>query len=249
MIILMNVLKTLGYIILGLLGLIFFGVALLLISGLFVNPNKEYDKNSRYYRFLLYMGTWFALVFGRIHVKATGLDKVPNTRFLYVSNHRSNFDPIIAWYMLKDKDVAFISKEKNFHVPAFGRIIRKCCFMAIDRENPRNAIKTIEKAANLIKADEVSVGVYPEGTRSKECKLLPFHNGVFKIAQKANVPIVVGTISGTESIHKNFPLKQSKVEFKILEVLAPEEIVDKPSNLVGDRVLEIMRKELESTNE
>lgn len=66
--------------------------------------------------------------------------------------------------------------------------------MAIDRENPRNALLTIEKAAKLIESDEVSIGIYPEGTRSKECVLLPFHNGVFKIAQKASVPIVVASI-------------------------------------------------------
>ena len=39
--------------------------------------------------------------------------------------------------------LAFISKESNFKIPIFGRIIRKCCFMAIDRSNPRKALPTI----------------------------------------------------------------------------------------------------------
>lgn len=75
--------------------------------------------------------------------------------------------------------------------------------MAIDRENPRNAIKTIEKAAQLIEKKEVSIAVYPEGTCGKECVPLPFHNGVFKIAQKASVPIVVAAVQRTEQIHRN----------------------------------------------
>lgn len=98
------------------------------------------------------------------------MEKLPkNERFLLVCNHRSKFDPILTWYVLRDYNLAFISKPENF---------RRCCFMAIDRENPRNALKTIHQAAELIKQNEVSVAVYPEGTRSKTCELLPFHNGI-----------------------------------------------------------------------
>lgn len=50
---------------------------------------------------------------------------------------------------------------------------------------------TVQKAADLLTSDTVNVAIYPEGTRSKNCTLLPFHNGVFKIAQKAEVPIAV----------------------------------------------------------
>ncbi len=77
-----------------------------------------------------------------------------------------------------------------------------CCFLPIDRENPRKAIPTINRAAKLLKEQEVSVGIYPEGTRGKDCRLLPFHNGVFKIAQKAEAPIAVLSITGTEKYPK-----------------------------------------------
>lgn len=157
-------------------------------------------------------------------------------RFLFVSNHRSNFDPILTWYVLKDYDLAFISKAENFRIPIFGRIIRKCCFMAIDRENPRNAIKTIEKAAGLIEKDEVSVAVYPEGTRSKECVLLPFHNGVFKIAQKANVPIVVAAIQGTEQIHKNYLRRRSDIQFEIVDMIPSDYVKMNRTTAISDRV-------------
>ena len=179
------------------------------ICALFVNPKKEYQKNSKFYRKLLYLNTWLIIRFLRIKVDVKGMEKIPqNTRFLLVGNHRSNFDPIITWNVFKQYDLAFISKESNFKIPIFGRFIRKCCFMAIDRENPKNALKTVINASELLKNNEVSVAVYPEGTRNKENKeLLPFHNGVFKISQKAKVPIVIVAIDGTELIHKNFPLK------------------------------------------
>ena len=121
----------------------------------------------------------------RIRVYTSGLEKIPkNQKLMFVGNHRSNFDPIIEWLVLKPWDIAFISKGENFKIPFFGRIIRKCCFMPIDRENPRKALRTINKASDLLQSGEVSIGVYPEGTRSKTGELLPFHDGVFTLPKR-----------------------------------------------------------------
>lgn len=221
----------------ALLCLCFLYLLLLIVSALLVDGKREYERNSPFYRFLLYSATACCVKLLRIHVHNEGMENVPKDgRFLLVSNHRSNFDPILTWHILKDSDLAFISKAENFRIPIFGRLIRKCCFMAIDRENPRNAIKTIEKAARLMEKDEVSVAVYPEGTRSKECVLLPFHNGVFKIAQKAGVPIVVAAIQGTEQIHKNVLRRRSDVRFEIVETIPSDYVKTNRTTTISDRV-------------
>lgn len=208
------------------------------ICSLFINPKKEYDKNSKFYRKMLHTYTWLVLKLLRVKIDVSGIERIPqNTRFVLVGNHRSNFDPIITWLVFKRYDLAFISKESNFKIPVFGRIIRKCCYMAIDRENPRNAIKTINRAGNLIKSNEVSVAVYPEGTRNKECNgLLPFHNSVFKIAQKANVPIVIVGVAGTESIHKRTPWKRTHVQLQVLDVINAEDVTAMKTNEIGEIV-------------
>ncbi|MBR6303400.1 MAG: 1-acyl-sn-glycerol-3-phosphate acyltransferase, partial [Lachnospiraceae bacterium] len=88
----------------------------------------------------------------RIKVHVSGLEKLPKgTRFLLVQNHRSKFDPILTWYVLRKYDLAFLSKEENMHIPIFGRIIRKCCFMSIDRKHPRRAMETVNTAVELLK--------------------------------------------------------------------------------------------------
>ena len=79
-------------------------------------------------------------------------------------------------------------------------------------------MKTILDAVDLIKRDEVSIAVYPEGTRSKKNKLLKFHAGVLKIAQKANVPIVVTTIRGGEDVKDRYPWRRTHVYFDVLDV-------------------------------
>ena len=226
------------------------GLALLylIIPGffaLFVNPKKEYKKDSKLYRFLLHTASGIALWIMRVKVRISGVEKLPKgEKLLFVGNHRSNFDPIITGVVLKEWQITFVSKASNFKIPIFGRFIRKCCFMAIDRENPRNALKTIHKAASLLQKGEVSIGIYPEGTRSKECKLLQFHNGVFKIAQKANAPIVVLAISGTEQIHKNYPLHHTDVYLNVLEVIPADEIKASKTDALGERIREKMMHKL-----
>lgn len=121
-------------------------------------------------------------------------------------------------------------------MPIFGRIIRKCCFMEIDRENPRRAMETINRAATLLQQGEVSIGVYPEGTRSKSGELLPFHNGVFKIAQKAGAPIVVVAIRGTEKIHSQVILHRSEAYVDVVDVISPEEWKSARTSDIGARV-------------
>lgn len=230
----MFLLKLLGI----LFGLFLLYALFLLVCSLFVNPKKEYENHSRFYRALLNGATAFAMKIMRIRIHTNGLEKVPHDtkNLLFVSNHRSNFDPIITWHIFKKWQPAFVSKAANFKIPIFGRFIRKCCFMAIDRENPRNALKTIFKAAELLKKGEVSIGIYPEGTRSKECKLLPFHNGVFKTAQKANADIVVLAVSGTEQIHKNYPFHHTDVNLDVLEVIPAKTVKATKTDVLGERV-------------
>lgn len=230
----MFLLKLLGI----LFGLFLLYALFLLVCSLFVNPKKEYENHSRFYRALLNGATAFAMKIMRTRIHTNGLEKVPHDtkNLLFVSNHRSNFDPIITWHIFKKWQPAFVSKAANFKIPIFGRFIRKCCFMAIDRENPRNALKTIFKAAEFLKKGEVSIGIYPEGTRSKECKLLPFHNGVFKTAQKANADIVVLAVSGTEQIHKNYPFHHTDVYLDVLEVIPAETVKATKTDALGARI-------------
>lgn len=238
----MIVLYVLGAILLVFIAYVLF----LFVCSLFVSSEKEYEDHSRFYRALLNGATAIAMKIMRIRIHTSGIEKVPQgtKNLLFVSNHRSNFDPIITWHIFKKWQPAFVSKASNFKIPIFGRFIRKCCFMAIDRENPRNAIKTINKAAGLLRKGEVSIGIYPEGTRSKECKLLPFHNGVFKIAQKADAPIVVLSISGPEQIHKNYPLHHTDVYLDVLEVIPADRVKETKTDVMGNQIREKMEQHL-----
>lgn len=220
-------------------------VFLLGICALAASPRKTYNKDNGFYRFLLDSAIAVAMKLFRIHIHVTGFDKVPkDTRVLFVCNHRSGYDPLVTWYIFRRWNIAFISKPENFKIPFFGRIALKCCCMAIDRENPRNAIATINRAASLLKAQEVSIGVYPEGTRSKAGELLPFHNGVFKIAQKAEASMVVLCLRGTENIYRRIPFRATDVYLDVLEVFSSADIKANKTEIIGTQVRGLMENNL-----
>lgn len=182
----------------------------------------------------------------RVHVHVSGTELLPqNGRLLFVGNHRSNFDPIIQWTVLPQWEIAFISKEGNFRIPFFGRFIRKCCFLSIDRTSPKRSVETMRKAEQLLGSGEVSVGVYPEGTRSKSGELLPFHCGMFRIAQKAEAPIAVMAIRGTEQIHKNIFRRRTDVYLNIAGIIPAERVAEMQARDIGAEVELMLRRSLD----
>lgn len=240
----LNILMGALFVVLGFVALIAALFIIVAIISLFADRNKVYDKESKFFRFVLTYSTAIAKLILRIKLDVRGMDMVPEGRFLLVSNHISKFDPILTWLVFKKQHIAFISKFSNFKVPIFGRIIRKCCFMGIDRENPREALKTINQSVKLLKNDEVSIGVYPEGTRNYEEGLLPFHNAVFKIAIKAKVPIVIITVKDTDKIQHNYPFHRSVVRMDICDVMPADKVAEMKTNEIGDYVADVMNKSL-----
>ena len=236
------------YILLGLLGIILAYILLLVVSALLVDKNREYTQDSRYYRWLLNSATGIGLMLCRVSVDFTGADKIPEGRFLLVSNHRSKFDPLVTWYMFRKENISFITKESNLHVPVFGRIVRRCCFLAIDRQDIKKAYETINKITDLAINDVASIGIYPEGTRNydfEENGLLPFRNGAFKPAKKAGIPIVIVTVQGTEKIHTNYPWHHTVVSLDVSGVISAEEVASMNTAQIGAIV---RQKILETTH-
>ncbi|MCQ2575940.1 MAG: 1-acyl-sn-glycerol-3-phosphate acyltransferase [Treponema sp.] len=242
---LLFVLKIIGFILLGLLCLEILWLLFFNCAALCASKKKEYEKDSKFYRFLLNRMTQHIFRIARIKVHVTGEELLPkDTRFCLVCNHRSKFDPISTWLAFRKYNLSFISKPENFSIPWFGRIIKRCLFMGINRENPRLALPTIEKSIRLLQKQEVSIAVYPEGTRSKDMKLHEFHNAIFKIPQRANVPLVVMTCQGAELIHKNFPFHHSDVYLDVLKIYSPEEINQLKTCEIGEQVTALMLEKL-----
>lgn len=190
----------------------------LALASCMIPGGKEYDQPSRFYDALLNSGYRFLYKAARVRIHMTGREKLPaDGRFVLVSNHLSNFDNMIQSACLRPTRLAFISKPENFQIPIGGRMIRRCCYLPINRNDARSSALTLKRASELLKSGAVdAIGVYPEGHRGHGYELQPMHAACMNVAGWANVPIVVTTIAGTEKIHRNFPFRRTEVCFDIL---------------------------------
>ena len=83
--------------------------------------------------------------------------------------------------------------------------------------------------------------MFPEGgTNKTDAPLLPYRSGVFKIAQKANVPIVVCSLVNSRAILHNMFRKHTEVWLDVLDVVPAEELAGKTAIEVGERIHAVM---------
>lgn len=163
----------------------------------------------------------------RIRIKKIGMEKVPREgRFLLVCNHCSDSDPIVLMRSFAKCELAFISKRENSTMFVIGPMMHKLLCQLINRENDREALKTIIRCIQILKEDKASVAVFPEGgILTEDGKLHHFKPGVFKIAQKAGVPIVVCTLKNTLPVVSNIlHFRGSRVQLEVLDVIPVETV-------------------------
>lgn len=211
-----------------------------------VDLNKPQEKDSRFYRAVMYPYIEALMQLVMLDLHTSGLEKTPaQGRFLLVCNHQNESDPGILHHAFRRSNLAFISKKENAKLPVVGQFMHKTLCQLIDRDNDRQALKGILTCIRLIREDRVSVGVFPEGGIKVEHKLSGFRPGVFKIAQKAQVPIVVCTLRGTTDLFRNIAkLKRTRVELHLVEVIPAEELRDKTTVEISDRVHSVMARDL-----
>ena len=222
-----------------------FGFLLILCKG--VDQSVPQEDDDPLYRKVTNLYIQSVLPVLRIHVKAQGVEKVPTDgRFLLVCNHCSLFDPIALLRALPKSQLAFVSKQENSTMFVIGPMMHKLLCQLINRENDREALKTILHCIQIVKEDKASVAVFPEGgILSEDGKLHHFRPGVFKIAQKANVPIVVCTLKNTLNVIPNLlRWKRSDVLVSVLEVIPAEELKGVTTVDIAQRCYKLMAEDL-----
>ena len=227
-----------------LIGFVLLHILIMFITALFVRLDKP-PRDTDFYRLLVDFFLKTAFWIFRVKIHSTGLDKVPDDeRFLLVCNHIHDFDPAIIYHELPDKRLSFIAKKEVRELyPIIYKILHKLNGLPIDRENNREAAKTVINATRLIKSGTNSVAVFPEGY-IKGGELQPIRNGSLKIATKAGAKIVVCSLVGTRDILKNLFKRKTDIYFDVLEVI---DTADNPHTVeLGDRIHALMEDSIKS---
>ena len=229
------------------LGIILLVFVFILVLCALVDLDKVQEEDSKLYRYVTYMIADAAHTVLQVRVHTQGLEKVPTDgRVLLVCNHLDNSDPVILYHQLKKKQkLAFIAKREAGSMFVVGKLMHKMLCQRINRENDREALKTILNCIQIIKEDKASIAVFPEGGIRGGNVLHPFRCGVFKIALRTKVPVVVCTLWGTQDVfHNGLRLKPTDVDFHVLGVVQPEEYAGMTAVELGHMVHDMMAKDL-----
>ncbi|MBR2042446.1 MAG: 1-acyl-sn-glycerol-3-phosphate acyltransferase [Oscillospiraceae bacterium] len=232
---------------LAFLGIFALGIAFYLlycaVLSLFVDKEKPITHQNRYFYHLLCQTAFLLLRVLRVKVHFEGKEFIPkDSKFLLVCNHLCWMDPAVPLLIFKSRRIAFVSKKETHSWPVAGSFLHETACLPIDRENNREALKTINSAAELIEKGVCSIGIFPEGWVSQSGELLEFRPGAFRIAKKACCPVVVCHISGTEKISKTPVWKKRNVYFEIKGVIPEEYVIEHKTAEISELAREIMTK-------
>lgn len=207
---------------------------------------QKQEKESRAYRWVLQNTIAALLPILGVRVHREGFhQEIPQGRFLLVCNHLHDIDPAILLRYFPKSQLAFIAKREVAAMPLVGPFLKKTMGQFVNRENDREALKTILECIRLIKEDQVSVAVFPEGYVSLDHRLHPFRPGVFKIAQKAKVPVVVCTLRDTyTALAKVKKLQGADIHLHLVGIIPAEELEGVTTVEVAHRVHDMMAADL-----
>lgn len=213
---------------------------------LFVRLDRPAPPDAKFFRWLTVETLRLLMVFFRVDIRTDGYGRIPRgERFLLACNHRTIFDPVLTIVALREFEVSFITKRENYGIPVVNKLMHRIFCLPFDRSDARSAVAVFHRAADLMKADLLSMGIYPEGTRNRTAEpLLPFKNGSFKIAQMAGAPVVAATIRNTDRILKNAPWRRTTVYLRILEVIPAETLKEQKTRGVAERLWPLLRQDL-----
>lgn len=189
--------------------------------------------------------------FGALH-SLVGLKVItrPKPEFtqpaIYIGNHQNNYDMMTIASMVPPNTVS-IGKRSLIWIPFFGLVYWATGNIFIHREKRSSAISTMNKVAEIIKEKQISIWMFPEGTRSRGRGLLPFKTGAFHTAIAAGVPIVPVVCS---NLHNKVDLNRWDNGTVICETLEPidttgysrenvRELIEKCQTVMAEKIAQL----------
>jgi len=181
------------------------------------------------------------------NTKAYGLDKIDYKKnYVIASNHQSLSDIVMLTY-LKPLQFKYVSKKELVYIPFIGWIMGMSSYILLNRKDPKSQFKmmrTSEKHLN----NNMSIAIFPEGTRSKDGKLLRFKDGASLLSKTTNRPILpICMVGNDNSMPSEGFVWNKRVNMKIfvLDPIFPEnyEKTKDITNAVKDAISKKLEEE------
>jgi len=164
----------------------------------------------------------------------------PARAYVFMSNHRSQFDILAVIVALHDFQLRWVAKVELTRVPVFGWALKRTGHVIIDRSDHEQAVASLRAAHDKMERERVSVTIFPEGTRSASGQaLLPFKKGGFMLALETGLPIVPIVVRGSREILPRGSWQPTGGEIEVV-VGAPIEVTGVGRDELIERVRSFM---------
>jgi 1-acyl-sn-glycerol-3-phosphate acyltransferase len=118
---------------------------------------------------------------------------------IFVSNHASIVD-IFAGIWLAPYDTCGVAKKEVIWYPFFGLLYLVSGHLRLDRGNRSRAVGALRGIAEVMRRHRLGAWIWPEGTRARDGRLLPFKKGFAHLALATGLPIVPVVLEGAHHI-------------------------------------------------
>ncbi len=176
------------------------GIPVLLVEKLVakINPHARDISCLRMVQWAFKLMLWIT----GADISYIGRENVPKDRaVLYVGNHNSYFD-ILLTYSQCPGLTGYVAKSEMLRYPLLRDWMKRLYCVFLDRSDLRAGMQIILTCIDYIK-NGISICIFPEGTRSKDGQMQPFHEGSLKMAAKTGCPIIPMAISNSAQIFEN----------------------------------------------
>lgn len=176
------------------------GIPVLLVEKLVakINPHARDISCLRMVQWAFKLMLWIT----GADISYIGRENIPKDRaVLYVGNHNSYFD-ILLTYSQCPGLTGYVAKSEMLRYPLLRDWMKRLYCVFLDRSDLRAGMQMILTCIDYIK-NGISICIFPEGTRSKDGQMQPFHEGSLKMAAKTGCPIIPMAISNSAQIFEN----------------------------------------------
>ena len=224
---------------------LFYKVPYYLIRIWWLGTRKNFDLEKNYA--FIKKVTKAANRAGRVTIESYGVENIPKENgFIFFPNHQGMFDALV---FLESCPVPFsvVYKKEVSNVILLKQVFRALHAIAIDREDIKQSLQVINQMTEEVKQGRNFL-IFPEGTRSKDGKMLPFKEGSMKMATKTGCPIIPIAISNSAQIWEaHFPkMKPAHVVVEYGAPIYPKELSKEEQKFIGAYTQQKIQEMLDS---
>ena len=181
-------------------------------------------------------------IFG-IKLEIIGKENIPDhSKFVLVANHQSFLDINVIWPAITI--TAFIAKAELWKIPVFSWILNQIGCIPVHR-NPRKNLGMGDLVKQHVEKGH-TISVFPEGHRSADGHMLPFQNGIFRMAKESGFPLLPVTLvdTGKRLAKTKWAQTPGVVKIVVHPLQTPESFADKTATQLRDEIHSLIESAL-----